>query len=29
MNAWHKLLITEAASFLATDLEQHEKGLSL
>ncbi|GEM_PF-1095971 len=28
MNAWHKLSITEAASFLATDVEQHERGLS-
>ena len=29
MNVWHKLSITESASFFTTDLEQHEKGLSL
>lgn len=28
MNAWHKLSITEAASLLATDVEQYERGLS-
>ncbi|MDD5411878.1 MAG: hypothetical protein PHF31_10765 [Methylobacter sp.] len=28
MNAWLKLLITEAASLLAVDVEQHQRGLS-